>query len=85
MVWPKAVSYHTGIQIFQTLYLRELLHRDDGAFNWLLLSKLHLQGILLKKGLATSAEMVSLESQDNQEERPTEFQQVLSRRGRCEE
>lgn len=66
MVWPKAVSYHTGIQIFQTLYLRELLHRDDGAFNRLLLSKLHLQGILQKKGLATSAEMVSLESQDNQ-------------------
>lgn len=65
MVWPKAVSYHTGIQIFQTLYLRELLHRDDGAFNRLLLSKLHLQGIL-QKGLATSAEMVSLESQDNQ-------------------
>lgn len=68
-VLPKDVSYHTSIQVFQTLYLCELLHRDDGAFNRLLLSQLELQGLLLRKGLATSAEMVSLESQDAHREK----------------
>ena len=69
MLSPKDVSYHTSIQIFQTFYLCELLHHDDGAFNGLLLRQLDLQGILLRKGLATSAEMVGLESQDTSKEK----------------
>lgn len=69
MLSPKDVSYHTSIQIFQTFYLCELLHHDDGAFNGLLLRQLDLQGILLRKGLATSAEMVGLQSQDTPKEK----------------
>lgn len=60
MVSPKDVSYHTSIQIFQTLHLCELLHRDGRALGWLLLSQLNLHGLWLSKGLAPSAEMVSL-------------------------
>lgn len=64
LVAPKATSYHTSIQVFQALYFCQLLHGDEGALCWLLLSQLDVQGVLLRKGLATSVKMISLEGQD---------------------
>lgn len=69
LVPPKAVSYHAGVQIFQALHLSQVLHCEDGALHRLLLSHLHLKGVLLGKRLATPAEMVSLEGRHMNTER----------------
>lgn len=60
MASPEDASYHTSIQIFQTLHLRELLLRDHRALCRLLLGQLKLEGLWLSEGLAASAEMVGL-------------------------